>query len=95
MDNDDNLEIMKKEMSKIKVDLLEKLENYNKTLSYMAGDAPIGVLCLPKTTETILINAGCLRIYDLIDRDLTKIKGIGHRRIGDLTARLDKFLSMS
>lgn len=93
-DNIDN-EIKNMEIEKIKAKLLESLKNYQKTLSFMAGDAPIGVLCLPKTIETVLINNGCLRIYDLFNRDLTKIKGIGKRRIGHLTSSLDQFITMS
>ncbi len=79
---------------KINKELIESLGRYKKTLSYMAGDAPIEVLCLPKTIQTVLISNGCLRIYDLFDCDLTKIKGIGKTRIRDLTARLNEFLSI-
>ena len=79
----------------INKELFENLKNYRKTLAYMYGDAPIQVLCLPKVIETVLIKSGCLRIYDLFDRDLTKIKGIGSRRIRDLTTRLNQFLAMS
>lgn len=89
-----NNEIAKKEMQEINKKLIDSLENYRKTLSYMYGDAPLGVLCLPKSLETVLINAGCLRVYDLFNRDLTEIKGVGSTRIRDLTTSLDKFLSM-
>lgn len=91
MDND---EILKKEIHEIHKKLLESLDNYRKTMSYMYGDAPIQVLCLDKVVETILINEGCLRVYDLFDRDLTEIKGIGHSRVRNLAARLDEFLSV-
>ena len=90
--NDNDL--LKKEELIIKKSLLEFCENYKKTISYMYADVPIGVLCLSKTIETILLRNGIVRVYDLIDRDLTKIKGIGHRRVRDLTASLDKFLSV-
>jgi hypothetical protein len=85
--DDEKLKIVQKE-------LLENLKNYRKTLSYMIGDAPIEVLGLNKTLETVLINSGCTRIYDVFDRDLSKIKGIGDVRIRELTARIDEFLSM-
>ncbi len=90
----DNEEILKNEIHEIHKKLLESLENYRKTMSYMYGDAPIGVLCLDKVVETTLINNGCLRVYDLFDRDLAEIKGIGHSRIRNLAARLDEFLSV-
>lgn len=80
---------------KIKKELLSGLNTYRKTISYMAGDAPIEVLCLPKRVENALIKSGCLRIYDLFDRDLTKIKGIGKIRSRDLASSLDQFIPMS
>lgn len=95
MDTDENIKIMNEELKKIKENFVKSLNNYGKTMSYLAADAPIAVLCLPKAVETALSNAGCLRVYDLLDRDLTKIKGLGKRRVGDLTARLNKFLSIS
>lgn len=89
-----NDEIAKIEMQKIHKHFLEGLENYRKTLSYMYGDAPIGVLCLDKSLERVLINADILRVYDLFNRDLTEIKGIGEARFRNLTTSLDKFLSV-
>lgn len=79
---------------KLRKELLERFQNYNKTLTYLAGDAPISTLALPKATETLLLNSGCVRIYDLFNLDLTKIKGIGSVRLRHLTARLDQFVSM-
>lgn len=78
----------------IKTKLLKEHQRYRTTLTYMSGDIPIGVLCLPKLVEDALIAADCLRVYDLFDRDLTEIKGIGSARARDLAARLDQFLSM-
>ena len=69
--------------------------HYRKTLCYMEANAPVGVLCLPPVVENILIREGCLRVYDLLNRDLAKIKGLGRERIRLLTARLDEFLSVS
>jgi hypothetical protein len=82
------------EISKIRIEVLKKYEEYNKTMKYLACDAPIGVLCLPKVIETILIDNGYDRIYDLFDMDFTKIKGLGVVRCRDLAASLDEFLSM-
>lgn len=68
---------------------------YKKALLLLSADAPIEVLCLPKVIENILLRDGCVRIYDIFDRDLTKIKGFGDSRIANLTSRLDEFISMS
>ena len=82
------------EINKINKKHLESLQNYRDFMSYASGDVPIQVLCLPKSIEKILIDYGLLRVYDLFDRDLTKIKGIGKTRIRYLASSLDQFLSM-
>ena len=82
------------DMAKLKAELKQKLEDYNTTVKFMLADAPIQVLCLNPRVEMILLNEGFLRIYDLFDVDLTKVKGLGIARIRDLTARLDQFFSM-
>ncbi len=69
-------------------------EHYKKTVSYLGGNVPIQCLCLPVVIENALIADGCLRVYDLFNRDLTKIKGIGKTRVELLTARLDEFFSV-
>ena len=94
MDNVDNEKIKDTELKKIKEELLKKLEEYRKSMKYMAADAPIGILCLPKATEKSLINHGCLRVYDLFDCDFTKVKGLTETSIRNLTSCLDQFLSM-
>lgn len=88
------MDIKNTELLKINEELLKGLTNYRNTLSYMAGDAPIGVLCLPKTIEKILLRNGCLRVYDLFDCDFAKIKGLGKVRIRNLTSSLNEFLSI-
>ncbi len=93
--DDEQKEVLKKEMFQIKKKLLESVENYQKTISLLASDAPIGVLCLPKTIENILIRADCVRVYDIINRNLTEIEGLTESRIAHLTSSLNKFLSMS
>jgi hypothetical protein len=90
-----DLKLKKSDIKKINKKLLESLQNYRKMVHYMTGDMPIGVLCLQKQTEKVLIDNGILRVYELFDRDFTKIKGIGKVRIRDLTTCLDKFLAMS
>ena len=87
--------LRKEDINKINAMLVESLEAYRSTISYMACDAPISVLCLPKVIENALLNHGCLRIYDLFNRDFTEVKGIGKTRIRELTSRLDQFLLMS
>lgn len=82
------------DMAKLKETLRQKFHDYQMTIKYMLADAPIEVLCLPSTTEKILLDQGLLRIYDLFDLDLVKIKGIGVVRVKQLTASLDKFFSM-
>ena len=84
------------EINKNNIDEMKKdLEHYRKTLYYMGANVPLQVLCLPKAIEKLLLKDGCLRVYDLIDRDLTKIKGLGDRRLDLLTSRLDEFLTVS
>lgn len=84
-------------MAEIKDDdkFKEDLNHYRKIVFYMEGNVPIQVLCLPKVIETALLSDGCLRVYDLINRDLRKIKGIGKGRLDLLTSRLDEFLTIS
>ncbi len=82
------------ELAKIRDEVLRKYRDYSKTMAYMAADAPVEVLCLPKTLQNILLDNGFLRVYDLFDMDFTKIKGLGVVRARDLTTRLNEFLSM-
>ena len=77
-----------------KIDLKKDLEHWRKLLEFMGANVPIQALCLPKTLEKALISDGIIRVYDLIGRDLTKIKGIGAGRLSLLTSRLDEFLSI-
>lgn len=81
-------------MQKLKEELLKSFSEYRNTITFMAADAPISILCLPNSLETILLNHGCLRVYDLFDLDFTKVKGLGVSRIRDLTSKLNQFLSM-
>lgn len=78
---------------KIKFDA--DLSHYRKVLCYMEANVPIQVLCLPSAIEKSLINDGCVRVYDLINRDLAKIKGIGNTRLALLRSRLDEFFTIS
>lgn len=73
----------------------EDLAYYRKVLMFMESNVPIQVLCLPSQIENVLLAQGCLRVYDLIHRDLAEIKGIGKSRMSLLTARLDEFFTVS
>lgn len=78
-----------------KMKLKEDILHYRKCLSYLSANVPIEVLCLPKVIENALIAEGKVRVYDLFECDLTKIKGLGKNRVELLTARLDEFFSFS
>ena len=80
--------------SKVGERLKEDLQYYRKTLLFLGGNVPIEALCLPKVIETLLIKDGLTRVYDLIGRDLTEIKGIGKTRVDLLASRLDEFFSV-
>lgn len=82
------------QMQKIKKEVIKKFDEYRNTMAYMAADAPISILCLSPAIENALSAQGLLRVYDLFNCDFVKIKGLGRVRIGELTACLDKFLSM-
>lgn len=88
-----DVKLPKATVKKINKKLTESLNNYRKFVSYMSGDMPIEAMCLPKPIEKALRNAGIMRVYDLFDRDLTKIKGIGKIRSRDLNASLEQFIS--
>lgn len=82
------------EMAKLKEELRKKFNDYQTTMKFMLADAPIEILCLNTAIEKILLDQGFLRIYDLFNVDLVKIKGLGAVRIRNLTSSLDKFFSM-
>lgn len=82
------------DMAKLKQELKKKFDDYQTTMKFMLADAPIQILCLNPRVETILLDEGFLRIYDLFNADLVKVKGLGIVRIKELTTRLDQFFSM-
>ena len=75
-------------------DVKKNLAHYRQTLNYMAANVPIQVLCLPKAVEKALLKSNLVRVYDLISCDLTKIEGVGDRRLDLLTSRLDEFFTV-
>lgn len=82
------------EFSKLKVEVLSRFAEYRKTVQYMAADLPISALCLPKKLEKKLSDGDFLRVFELFGLDLTKVEGLDNRDVGDLTSRLNEFLSM-
>lgn len=81
-------------IQKIREELILRYAEYHKTMAYLAADAPIEILCLPKTLETILIKNGFNRVYDVVNLDFTKIKGFGVVRAGQLASCVNQFLAM-
>lgn len=81
-------------LKKAQEEVSKILTQYPATIAYLASDAPIGILCLEKGIEKILISNGFLRLRDILNTDLTEIKGLGRIRLRKLTSRLDEFLSM-
>jgi len=81
-------------MQKLREELSKSFSQYKDTMRMLAADAPLEILCLPVSTQKILLNSGCRRVYDLFDLDFTKIEGLGPVRIRNLTSCLDQFFSM-
>ena len=73
----------------------KNLDHYRQTLAYMGANVPIEVLCLPKTIELTLLKEGFSRVYDLINCNLSEIKGLGNVTLSLLTSRLDEFFTVS
>ena len=81
-------------LQKLREELSKSFSEYRNTMKYMAADVPIEILCLQPAIEKILLNNGCLRVYDVFNLDLSKIEGIGPTRLRHLTTSLDQFFSM-
>lgn len=71
------------------------LAHYRTVLQFMGANVPIQVLCLPPEIENVLLRDECVRVYDLLGRDLSMIKGIGNRRLNLLRSRLDEFFAVN
>ncbi len=89
-----NIKLKKSVIQKINKEVEECTKKYKQTVLFLAGDVPIQTLCLHKTIENALVKGGYLRVYDLINTDLTKIKGLGKIRRQRLAACLDEFFSV-
>lgn len=75
-------------------ELTQSVLRYRNIMNRLEADVDIRSLCLPKKIENKLLRMGCLRILDVIDLDLTKVKGIGPRTRGILHSSINQFLSM-
>jgi hypothetical protein len=75
-------------------EIAQSVLRYRNIMSRMEADVPIQSLCLPRVIENILLRMGCLRVYDVIDLDLAKIKGLGDFRRRILRSSIDQFLLM-
>ena len=89
---------MSEDVDNENIDIIEEskknLAHYRNVLQFMGANIPIQALCLPKPIENALLRADCLRVYDLINRDFTEIKGIGRDRADILASRLDEFFTV-
>ena len=81
-------------LKKIREQLYESFNNYNKVISYMSADVPISVLCLSKNAEKQLTSQGIIRVYDLFGLDFAEIEGLSDRDRADLTSRFNQLLSV-
>lgn len=84
------LDEIKKEQDRLK----EDIAHYRRVMQVIGSNVPIQTLCMPKDIESILIKAGYERVCDLFGTDLTKIKGLGDKRVALLASRLDEFFSI-
>jgi hypothetical protein len=82
------------QLKKIREEVLKKFDDYRQIIGMMAADAPLGILCLPKKLEGILLDNGLNRVYDLFNCDFAEIKGLNDTSIGKLTASLEQFTTM-
>ena len=78
---DENLNIMNKEIVKIKNHLIESIQNYKDCIDNFSYDVPIQVLCLPQNIQNILFRNNIFRVNDIRNTDLGKIKGLGDKKI--------------
>ncbi len=82
------------QLKKIKEEVLKKFVDYQKSMKYLAADAPIEILCLPKNIEKCLTDHGCFRVYEIFDLDLAKIENLSAPGLRNLTTSLNEFFSM-
>lgn len=88
--NDLNTDKIKKEQE-VQEQLSKNVAHYRDIMNYLGCNLPIEVLCLPSQIEKVLLASGLVRVYDLIGRDLGKVKGLGKARRALLEERLDDF----
>lgn len=74
-------------------DFKKDLAHYRKCMTFLEGDAPIQVLCLPKKIENILLKNKLFRVYDLTFKRLVEIKFLGEKSIEIVMSRVHNFVS--
>jgi len=89
--NNKNLDIMNKELKRINQEFIQNINSYQNFIKQSQLDAPIEVLCLPNPIIKILLRNGCVRVFHILDLDLTKIKGLGSIKISLIKIRLNEF----
>jgi hypothetical protein len=89
----ENLE-NKMQVSKLRVEVLSRFAEYKKTMQYMASDLPISALCLNKKLEKKLLEHDYLRVFELFDVNFAEVEWLDKIEVGNLTSRLNEFLSM-
>lgn len=94
MNVDVNQLMYEKEMQRIKKDFVKSIIDYKQNIDQMLFDVPIQVLCLPENINKILARNKILRVSELRCADLSKIKGLGIKKIGIIQFRLGQFVLM-
>lgn len=92
--DDEKLKIYNEEVKKIAKDFVDSINNYKKYIDKSFSDVTIDVLCLPNNINTILKENKIYTVYDLKNSELTKIDGIGSKKLGIINFRLSQFLGM-
>lgn len=88
--------VVEHEVRKVLAEALKReAQRYAEVMRRMEADVPVEALCLRKRTESLLLEHGILRVFELLDFDLTEIEWLDAVARRDLTARLHQFLSMS
>ena len=89
-----NQSLTKEAKKKIAEELIKSTERYHKMMKILESDAPIEVLCLDKKTEDLLRMHEIFRVYDVLELDLAKVEFLDARSIGQVSSRLNEFVSM-
>jgi len=92
--DDEKLKIYNEEVKKIAKNFVDSINNYKNHMDKSFLDVTIDVLCLPDNINTILKENKIYTVYDLKNSELTKIDGIGNKKLGIINFRLGQFLGV-